>query len=67
MLGEMFGWPLNHMALPAASLASAMSLSGRGTPSDGRSWPLGTKITSPKPVVHLKRMWSPLAMVILRG
>ncbi len=68
MFGERFAWPLNHIGgLPAASLASATSLSGRGAPIEGRSCPFGTKITSPKPVVHLKRMWSPLAIVILRG
>jgi hypothetical protein len=67
MFGDRFGWPLNHMSFPAASLAPAMGLSGRGAAIEGIAWPFGTKITSPKPVVHLKRMWSPLAMVILRG
>ena len=65
MLGAKLGWPLNHMSAPASSLAPATVPAGMAN--DGASCPSGTKITSPKPVVHLKRMWSPLAMVIVRG
>ena len=53
MFGTMLGWPLNQRSAPAASLAPVTGWP-TGIAKEGRSSPLGTKITSPKPVAHLK-------------
>jgi hypothetical protein len=65
-LGANAGWPLNHMSLPAASLAPETGASGFGSANDGTGWPLGTKIVSPKPRV-VSLILSPAASVIRSG
>ena len=65
-LGANAGWPLNHMSLPAASLAPETGASGFGTAKPGVFWPLGTKIVSPKPSV-VSLILSPAAIVTGSG
>ncbi len=63
----MLGWPLNQRSAPAASLAPVTGCPGTGVAKEGSCSPLGTKMTSPKPVAHLKLTESPLAIVTLLG
>ena len=65
-LGANAGRPLNHMSLPAASLAPETGAAGFGTANDGVFSPLGTKIVSPKPSVETLSL-SPLAIVTRSG
>ena len=65
-LGANAGRPLNHMSLPAASLAPETGACGFGTAKAGAFWPFGTKIVSPKPSV-LSLILSPVAIVTRFG
>src|SRR5215216_3668226 len=65
-LGAKAGWPLNHMSLPAASLAPETGASGLGAANAEAFVPFGRKIVSPKPSV-VSLILSPLAIVTRSG